>query len=533
MAITYQSAGAIAYSAASGSTVAPAYPASIAAGNLLVLVVGQKPTTANGGGVTTPAGWTLVGSLTGAGGYADTLGADTGNTNLYVFTRPAAGGESGSLSVALSDNNVAWAFIARISATIQSWLVAAVTASDISGGSVSLAFGNPGISAGDLLLWAMCIPTDVTTPSQFSAHAISAAGATFGTVTEIAEADSGNGNDIGGFAARAVVSTGAATAGPTVTATAGGTTTNVRGPGILIRIRESAAADQDGAGDLVASASMTLAGASDLAAAGDLTAAAGLTRPGAAPLDGSSNLVATATVTRGGQASLAAAGDATAAGIRTAGGNAALAADGGLLAAGDLISPQPGGTLSADGSLVAAASYIRAGKAQADGNSSLVATAGATRKGTGALDASSNLVATATVTRGGQASLAADSGAAANPGLVRAAAAQLAAGGDLAGLGAIVRGATANLAAIGSLAANGNLAGQLEGRASLSSIGNLVARPLVPRKARGRTVDRPAKHAVLEARPLHTVEGGTAGHQLTGGTTKRQANAGAGRISRR
>jgi hypothetical protein len=85
----------------------------------------------------------------------------------------------------------------------------------------------------------MCIPTDVTTPSQFSAQSITATGATFATATELNEPDSGNGNDIGGYSAYAHVNSGSSTTAPTVTSTLAGTLTNVRGPVVLLRVRET------------------------------------------------------------------------------------------------------------------------------------------------------------------------------------------------------------------------------------------------------------------------------------------------------
>ncbi len=238
-AITFQSAGAVAVS--SITTIAPAYPASVAQGDLLVLIIGMKPSTANSGSVTTPEGWTAVsgGSLTGAGGYATTLGADTGNTNVFSYFKVAEGNETGSLLVRLTTVNVAWAQMSRISNATQDWSVAGTTGSDITGdASVSIAMGaNPGVAANDLILGAMVIPTDVTTPSQFSAEAFSQTGVTFGTVTEISEPDTTTGNQIGGFTVRVPVTAGTGSAAPTMTATAGGTVTNVRGPGLFIRIR--------------------------------------------------------------------------------------------------------------------------------------------------------------------------------------------------------------------------------------------------------------------------------------------------------
>ena len=234
-AITYQSAGAIDYS----QDIAPAYPASVASGDLLVLVIGMKPSTANSGSVTTPTGWTLITSLTGAGGYSTTLGADTGNTNVFSYYKVADGTESGNLLVNLATNDVTWAQIYRFTNATGDWSVAGTTGSDVTGNTtVSIAMSsNPEVTAGDYILGAMVIPTDVTTPSQFSAEAFSQTGVTFGTVTEISEPDYTVGNDIGGFIVYSSVSSGTGSAAPTMTATAGGTVTNVRGPGIFIRVR--------------------------------------------------------------------------------------------------------------------------------------------------------------------------------------------------------------------------------------------------------------------------------------------------------
>lgn len=246
MALGTPVAGAAAYSAAAGTTVAPAYPAGISAGDALVMFVGMKPSTANGGTVTTPTGWTLQDSLTAAGGYGTTIGADTGNTNLWCFTKDTVtGSETGTLSVTLGTNNVAWAFMVRVpdSGGTLSYGSADGQRTTTPTSPMSIALTNgataTNFQAGDVALWAMCIPTDVTTPSQFSAQSITATGATFGTAVELNEPDSTTGNDIGGYSAYATVTAGSSTTAPTVTSTLAGTLTNVRGPVVLLRVRET------------------------------------------------------------------------------------------------------------------------------------------------------------------------------------------------------------------------------------------------------------------------------------------------------
>lgn len=240
--------GGAAYSAAGGTTVAPAYPAGIVANDVLVLIVGQKPSTANGGTVTTPTGWTLVDSLTAAGGYGATLGADTGNTNLFIYVKnTVTGTETGNLTVTVGTNNVCWGLILRVPGVgLSSYSFGTADVGRATAPTSGVAFTNlltnggsaPNISNGDIAIWAMCIPTDVLT-NGFTNPTISSAGTTFGTPVKLEEPDSGTGNDIGGYVAYATATAGSSTAAPTVGATATGTVTNVRGPIVLIRLRDT------------------------------------------------------------------------------------------------------------------------------------------------------------------------------------------------------------------------------------------------------------------------------------------------------
>jgi len=270
---------ATAYSSNNGASVAPAYPSNIAVDDVVLLFVGQKPSTANGGTVTTPNNWTLREELLAAGGYGNTLGADTGNTNLRVYSWDApVANQSGTLSVTLSTNNISWAFMVRIptgggnisfgSATGQR------TTTPTSPMSIALTNGTTAtnFASGDLAIWAMCIPTDVTTPNQFSAQAVTASGATFGTAVEMNEPDSQTGNDIGGYSAYAGVTAGSSTTAPTVTTNLAGTLTNVRGPVVLLRVREAAlapitgtlAATEAGSDTLSSDGSVIVSGTADL-----------------------------------------------------------------------------------------------------------------------------------------------------------------------------------------------------------------------------------------------------------------------------
>jgi hypothetical protein len=238
--ITFQSAGAV--SDSNVTSIDPAYPASVAAGDLLILIIGMKPSAANSGSVATPESWTLITSATGQGGYGATLGGDTGNTNVFAYYKVAEGNETGSLRVRLTTNNISWAQMYRLTNATQDWSIAGTTGSDTTAGNVSITMGaDPGVTAGDFILGAMVIPTDVSTPGQFSAQAFAQTGVTFGAVTEISEPDAATGNDIGGFVVHSTVASGTGSAAPVLSATAGGTTTNVRGPGVFIRVRATGA----------------------------------------------------------------------------------------------------------------------------------------------------------------------------------------------------------------------------------------------------------------------------------------------------
>jgi hypothetical protein len=242
-------AGGTSLSTSGITSVFVSFPVGILSTDVVLLFFGQKPATANGGGSTTPTGWTLRESLLAAGGYGATLGADTGNTNLWIYSwdTPIAG-QTGSQTLSISGNNISWAFMVRIpsggGALSYGSADGQQTTTPTSPMSIALTNGTTAtnFAAGDMAIWAMCIPTDVTTPAQFSAQAVTATGAVFATAVELNEPDTALGNDIGGYSAYAFVDSGSSTTAPTVQTDVAGTLTNVRGPVVLLRVREAAAA---------------------------------------------------------------------------------------------------------------------------------------------------------------------------------------------------------------------------------------------------------------------------------------------------
>jgi len=239
MTVTFGAAGATASSTT--TTISPSYSAlgTISAGDLLICWVGMKPSTANSGSATAPTGYSLIRKVTGMGGFGATLGSGTGNTNLFCFAKVADGTETGTISITLATNNVSWAAIDRYAKTLTDWTVDWADGEDASPtGNTSIALGqNPGITAGDFVASAMCIPSNSNSGAFFSAEAITATGLSGQTTTEIAECPVASGNLISGVRTRTSGFTGTATSVPTFTATVA-TVANGRGPIIAIRIRE-------------------------------------------------------------------------------------------------------------------------------------------------------------------------------------------------------------------------------------------------------------------------------------------------------
>lgn len=239
MTVTRKTSAGAAYGQLS---VSAAYPSSPVAGDYHVYLVGFKPSNANLGNdpnVATPSGWTALNSIQFAGGYGSTLGDDTGNVSIFAFGRQAAGGESGTVNATSGFwGDSMWGEIIPFGKTGDTWDIDSDTASDTSAGNLSLTVSNVGAAAGDYLLTGFCMPSNSDDGLKFSAEAYSAAGATFGTVTEIDEPNSALNTDIAGVIFGGLMATGANSGTIVATATAGGTTTNVRGGGVIVRLRE-------------------------------------------------------------------------------------------------------------------------------------------------------------------------------------------------------------------------------------------------------------------------------------------------------
>lgn len=234
-AVVYGASGAI----ATGTTsLSVPYPTGIAAGNLLVLSVGNKYPT---NGPATPAGWTLVAQGTGGSGGS---GVDSGNVYATVFVKEAVGTESGNLALTLTSADTAMAQMYRYTKTAgASWNYAATTGADTSAGTSWSVTGaaNPGIVAGDIV-----IATSAMNGNRVSnwGESISATGVTFAAATERMDSNSGTGQDMGMVVSEHSVSSGTATAAPVYSMTGSSGSANANSPtgaSVMLRIREMAA----------------------------------------------------------------------------------------------------------------------------------------------------------------------------------------------------------------------------------------------------------------------------------------------------
>lgn len=216
-------------SAASGATT-----------DVVLAVIAQKPATANGGTITAPSGWTLIGSALAKGGYGTTTGAGVGNVNTFIYRQdsPTTGGSNAIFTA--GDNSAALGFQVRIPADGGTISLALTTGEDTSGDSTLVFAGaaDPGVKQGDLLLAGAALAA--STVSGLLAQTFTQTGATFGSATT-GGGITGTGNQVGAWGWSAVVTAGPGTAAPSAKATAAGTTTNARGGAVILRIRETIA----------------------------------------------------------------------------------------------------------------------------------------------------------------------------------------------------------------------------------------------------------------------------------------------------
>lgn len=238
MAIAFGSAGA----AVGGTTsLAPACPAVVASGNILLLCVGGKyPANLP----STPAGWNLLTTYSGGAGSSS---IDQGNAYCTVFYRVADGTEgSTTITVTVTSGNTCKAQILRYTKSASfEWGIAATGGSQNTGGTAWAVTGdaNPNLNSGDMMIAFSGVNSDV---ASFSLESATAVGVTFGTMTERIDTSTTNGDDCAMFASEHPVTTGPSSAAIVYAATGSATSTNApAGATMFIRLFEL-----DGSGTL-------------------------------------------------------------------------------------------------------------------------------------------------------------------------------------------------------------------------------------------------------------------------------------------
>ncbi|MEO3922708.1 hypothetical protein ABGB07_02315 [Micromonosporaceae bacterium B7E4] len=264
MAVAYASSGLIASAAA--QTVAPAYPASIATGDGLVLVRTAKPDTA---ALTTPSGWTLVNTQSGGVGV---FGNDTGPLIVATYFKTATGTETGTLTCDSTPAtvDVQQSIIVRYTKGSGAWDVAGTGGVDTTASTDwSVAAGSdPGITSGDVVQVALCYPTD--SARTWSSETLTATGATISALTvPIASTTTSLGADMTTRLHNFACSAGTASVAPVYAGTVN-SAINVAGPTSMIRLREVTSGVDGTLAAGLPSVGAALAGA--VTAAGTITA---------------------------------------------------------------------------------------------------------------------------------------------------------------------------------------------------------------------------------------------------------------------
>lgn len=239
MAVSFGSQGA---GVAGTTSIDVAYPASIAAGNMLVAFICTKYP---GNAPPAPSGWTLAVSRTGGAGAS---GVDSGDVDIRMFTKIADGTETGTVTFANAGANCMSGRMARFTkAAAKNWDVSTGFGSqNTATASWSVSTTLTDVTGGDVVFSVCGVNSNVNT---FSAEAITATGLTVGTETERTDAGTASGDDAHLVAASHVITAGPATSIVTFTMTSSGSSTNEpAGAVVLLRLREANAYEADPGG---------------------------------------------------------------------------------------------------------------------------------------------------------------------------------------------------------------------------------------------------------------------------------------------
>ena len=226
MAITYSSSGSGGNGTTSG---APGYPASLAAGDwILLLVVTKYPPNAP----STPAGFTLIGQASGGAGAA---GADSGSVYMTAYFRISDGTETGTIAVPNASGNALQSRMFRYTkASTDAWTLIGPSVGAFNAATASWSVTGDAtldVRAGDVIVAASGANTDLYT---WSAESVAITGVTIGTQTERSDTATPSGDDVCMVFSDHVVSSGTQSSVPTYTMTASGSSAGVNPAGATI-----------------------------------------------------------------------------------------------------------------------------------------------------------------------------------------------------------------------------------------------------------------------------------------------------------
>ncbi|HLV64259.1 MAG TPA: hypothetical protein VKY73_00535, partial [Polyangiaceae bacterium] len=201
------------------------------------------------------------------GGYGTTTGSNLGNVSVAFYAKIAEGDEPASIPFPLDFDTFPEAPAGSVLSskllvfrkTSEVWSLNGTAANDKIGGDISLVFdSDPGVEAGDVVVVAVAVASFDF--DSIDSYALSQNGVTFDTITEIDQFKNPLGWNLGGFLITAPVLAGASSGAPTLTASVAGPSTDVRGPGLFLRI----AANNGGAGSSAAPAQQSTGSATSV-----------------------------------------------------------------------------------------------------------------------------------------------------------------------------------------------------------------------------------------------------------------------------
>lgn len=211
------------------------YPASIAAGDLLVVFISNKY-PANG--PTTPAGFTRPTNGQGQGG-AGASGIDTGQVFSTCLVKEADGTETGNLAVTITSGNSAVGRMWRCTkSALKNWEYVATNGADNAGAGNWSVTGaaDPGVTAADLVLVGSAINADTYT---YTLQAITSTGVTYAAMTEQQDSGTAGGQDCYLVVSSHPVTSGTSSAAPVYTMTTSGSAVSApAGASVFLRLRE-------------------------------------------------------------------------------------------------------------------------------------------------------------------------------------------------------------------------------------------------------------------------------------------------------